>query len=232
MRNYAVSFAGRTEKENGLAVTQRPDIPAPERRYEQITIPGRDGSLYATDGEIEDIGIEVEFNFLSSPDQWFEHFRKAKKWLTGRGKLQFGDDGNFFYRVRKVTIGTAERTCWRIGKFTATFTCEGYSYLADGDQYYDVKDVLYNPYDTCCPVYRITGNGECALTVNGNTMTAYVGQNLNIDTGRMIAYRENGVLENTKVSGDYQKLRLTEGGNTIRITDGFTLRVAPNWRCL
>lgn len=232
MWGYDVSFAGKTAKENGLAVVQRPNIPAPQKRYEQITIPGRDGDLYISDGDVEDIKIPVEFNFIGQPEDWFEHFRQAKRWLTGRGKLQLGDDLDFFYKAKKVEIDTAERVCYEIGRFTATFTCDGYNYVERGTAFYDVKDVLHNPYYGCCPIYQITGEGACTLTVNGNTMKANVGQNLTIDTDLMIAYREDGTMMNTKVEGDYRKLRLQEGDNTIQVTAGFGLKVAPNWRCL
>ena len=63
-------------------------------------------------------------------------------------------------------------------------------------------------------------------------MSADVGQNLTIDTDRKIAYRADGTLSNTAVSGDYEDLFLQEGENEISITDGFNLKIIPNWRCL
>ena len=57
-------------------------------------------------------------------------------------------------------------------------------------------------------------------------------KNLTIDTGRKLAYREDGTLSNTSVTGDYDNLILIEGRNKIEITDGFELKVIPNWRRL
>ena len=62
-------------------------------------------------------------------------------------------------------------------------------------------------------------------------MTANVGQNLTIDTDRMIAYREDGTLNNTKVSGSYEDMYLQPGNNKIEFYGG-NLKVIPNWRCL
>ena len=62
-------------------------------------------------------------------------------------------------------------------------------------------------------------------------MTANVAENLTIDTDRMIAYRSDGTLSNTKVSGNYEDLYLKPGENKIEFTGG-TLAVVPNWRCL
>ena len=73
--------------------------------------------------------------------------------------------------------------------------------------------------------------GMCTLTVNGNTMTANVGQNLTIDTDRMIAYRSDGTLNNTQVTGNYEDMYLLNGENEISFSGG-ELKVIPNWRCL
>ena len=48
----------------------------------------------------------------------------------------------------------------------------------------------------------------------------------------MIAYRTDGIMNNTAVSGDYQDLYLREGSNQIEITAGFDLKVIPNWRSI
>ena len=71
----------------------------------------------------------------------------------------------------------------------------------------------------------------CTLEVNGNRMTANVGQNLTIDTDRMVAYRQDGTLQNTAVTGKYEDLYLTEGEIDIGISTGFDLKIIPNWRC-
>ena len=70
----------------------------------------------------------------------------------------------------------------------------------------------------------------CTLTENEKSMTANIGQNITINTDVMLAYREDGTLQNTSVTGDYENLYLAEGDNTISVTDGFKLTVIPNWR--
>ena len=84
----------------------------------------------------------------------------------------------------------------------------------------------------CHPIYKISGNGTCILTVNGKNMSATVGQNLTIDTDLMIAYRTDGDINNIAVTGNYEDLWLQEGENTISITSGYDLSIIPNWRTL
>lgn len=230
---YGIEYGGMTERENGLFVVRRPDIPSPQRRVETVTTPRTDGDMYIYDGAVEDVELEIEFNFIGSPNEWAERFRSARRWLLNSSStdLILGDDRLFMYKVKMVTIDTAERVCYEIGKFATTFTCEGYQYLIEGAKQHDISDVLMNEYDEAHPVYYITGEGVATLTVNGNSMTANVGQNIVIDTERKICYK-GSTLANTDVSGYYEDLYLVPGANTISITSGFTLKVQPNWRSI
>lgn len=231
---YDIIYAGHSAGEYGIFVKKRPDIPSPQRDYEEIEIPGKDGKLYKDLETVSDIEIAIGFNFKGPHDLWLERFRKAKKWLLEKGQhmLELGDDPDFFYRVKKVELSDGERTCQAIGNFTATFVCEGYHYVKDGKEKMEAEKASYNPYEVSRPIYHITGEGYCILIVNGKTMNANVGQNLTIDTERMLAYREDGTLQNTQVTGDYEDLYLQPGENTITITSGFDLKIIPNWRCL
>ena len=157
----------------------------------------------------------------------------AKQWLSERNaKLIISDDVGFFYKITYVELDDNERTSERIGNFTAIFhTLDGLQYSVDGAMEYDIEDVCWNPYIECHPTYKIAAEGMCTLKINGKTMTANVGQNLTIDTDRMIAYREDGTLNNTKVSGNYEDMYLQPGNNKIEFYGG-NLKVIPNWRCL
>lgn len=227
---YNISYKGVNCSGIGIIPVRRPSVPAPAIRVTETEIPGRDGVLVETDGCYEPITIPVEFNYLVPQDRWMDAYRKAKRWLTGTGWLVLEDDQGHMYKVLYVKITDTERTSRRLGNFTAEFTCDPYSYLVSGQREYPVDDVLYNPYMISHPVYKITGEGVCTVRVNGNAMTANVGQNITIDTERMIAYREDGTLRNTEVAGDYEELYLKEGDNTISVTDGFEVVVRPNWR--
>lgn len=227
---YSVSFKGANCLEYGLLPVRRPDIPAPELRVTETEIPGRDGVLTESDGDYAPITISIEFNFMRSPDTWASAFRAAKKWLHGSGKLELSDDQDYFYRVYYCKIDDCERTSRKIGKFTVEFYCQPYMYQKDGETEVENPISLYNFGAVSHPIYKITGEGMCTLTVNGKSMTANVGQNITIDTDAMLAYREDGTLQNTSVTGDYENLYLAEGENTISVTDEFEFVVIPNWR--
>lgn len=229
---YHITYNGENCAKYGIIPVRRPSVPAPEIRVEEIEIPGRDGVLVENYETYSPLVIPVEFNFLVSPSEWMDAFRKAKRWLSGSGSLVFGDDQEYIYKVYYCKITDTERTSRRLGNFTAEFTCDPYAYVVCGQKRHEISDVTYNPYNVSHPIYLITGEGMCTLTVNGNTMTANVGQNLTINTDLMLSYREDGTMLNTDVSGDYEGLYLKEGQNSISVTSGFDMSVIPNWRCL
>lgn len=229
---YHITYKGENCAKYGIIPVRRPSVPAPEIRVEEIEIPGRDGVLVENHKTYFPLVIPVEFNFLVSPHKWMDAFRKAKRWLSGSGPLILGDDQDYLYKVYYCKITDAERTSLRLGRFTVEFTCDPYAYVVYGQKEHEISDVKYNPYNISHPIYLITGEGMCTLMVNGNTMTANIGQNLTINTDLMLSYRKDGTVLNTNVSGEYEGLYLKEEDNDISITSGFNMMIIPNWRCL
>lgn len=229
---YTIMFNEETAEGYGVFVESRPSLPSAEENLQIHTLPGRDGDLYVRDGTVKDVEIPINFNFSSDPVYWMEKLRNVKRWLNSNGsrKLYFGDSPEWFYKVKNIVTGDCERRMKRKGSFTAVFVCEGYSYLEDGSLKTNERRI-YNEYDISHPIYYIRGEGVCTLTVNGRTMRANVGQNLTIDTDRKIAYKMDGTLTNTAVTGDYEHLYLQRGENAITISGGFTLETQTNLRC-
>lgn len=232
---FSITYNGKNSNDIGVYVIKRPNIPSPELRYEETTIAGRDGTLITTDETYNNIEIPIPLNYMTKKTEWASMHRLVKAWLLSRNGdrfLEFSDDGSFFYKVKNVTIGINERTSMRIGVITPVFLCDPFQYLKTGLNKYDISEVLINPYFKSKPVYYITGNGTCTLNINGNTIVAEVEDNLVIDCELLMAYKEDGVLKNTAITGDYEQMNLLEGKNEISISEGFHCKIRPNWRCL
>lgn len=228
--NQDVEYNGTLASSLGILVKDEISIPSPERKYQEYKIPGRDGALIDSDGTYGDINIKIAFNYAETGD-WGEKYANAKKWLYGDGSrvLKLKKTSQNFYKVKRIEVGSEQRMNIHSANFEATFVCDPYTYLESGLNKISSGNIN-NPGETAHPIYHITGDGQCTITVNGKTMTATVGQNLTIDTDLMIAYRTDGTTMNTSVSGDYEDLYLTPGSNSIGITSGFTLKLTPNWR--
>lgn len=233
MRRFDFIFNGENAWEHGVAVATRPALPSPQKRGDFVEVAGKSGSLFVTDGTYEDITISIEMNFVRAPHYVARQFREIKNWLTGSGTLIFADDTEVFYKVKTVELSDGKRR-GRIGvDMEADFTCDPFSYYSSGAFNHAVEDCLLNPYFECEPIYVIDGEGECDLTVNGNTMHFNVGQSIIINIDKSLAYRKDGEYVLQDVSGaNYEDMTLKHGMNEIEVTEGFNLSIIPNWRSL
>lgn len=229
---YKIQRNGIWNTDLGIMVRERPSIPGPGLKYEQYEIPNKDGVLFVHDDVVEDIPINVTFS-IAEKEEYQEKLRLVRKWLLSKGDniLKLSDDPYYFYKVKTTKIKSITRSGRKIGVIEVSFICEGCQYSIEGQQETTAFN-LYNDGYIAHPVYKIEGEGECTLTVNGKTVKANVGQNLTIDTDRMLAYRTDGTMQNTALTGDYEDLYLMEGENKISITSGFSLKIIPNWRYL
>lgn len=223
-----------TSLEKNIKVTKRPKLPAPQRDYREYEIKGRNGKLYRDLGTYKDIAIPIEMNYVGSEEQWNTIWRNIKRWLLKGGirRLTFSDDFTHYYLVKKIELGDNERKIKESAEFTAIVICEAFSYLISGLNEFAYTNVLYNQYEETQPIYIIEGNGMCTLTVNGTECKCNVTDNLIIDDYLEIAYRRDGTNQNTAINADYEAIRLQQGSNVITITDGFNLKIIPNWRVI
>lgn len=230
---FDVLINGTSCNSMGILCVKRPDFPAPQKRYNELEILGRDGKLYQDTGLYEDVDIPIEFNYMDQVQNWGERWREAKSFFLGAKTLKLSDDSAVFWKVKKVYLSDNQRNSNRIGRFSVNFVLDPYTYLESGNGLYTAAQITENIYELSKPDYLIEGEGVCTLTVNGNEMTANVGQNLTIDTYREVSYRtDSGANNNIAVSGDYEGLFLPTGSVEISITSGFELKIRPNWRCV
>lgn len=227
---FYTEYRGERDVNHGILTVRRPSIPAPEEIVEENEIPGRNGVLVVRNRKYRPITIPVEFNFLNKPDSWQDVYRIAKKWLKDSGKLRFSDDADHFYKCYYPVITDVERTSRRLGNFTTEFRCDPFCYMDEGEKEIPLTAELFNPGFEASPIYRITGEGNCTLTVNGYEFTANVGQEIIIDTEKQIAYKNDGTFLNTDVTGDYERIWLSEGENSLSVSSGFTVSITPRWR--
>lgn len=223
---------GHRPEEFGLYLYDLPTIGTTSEGYESTDVPGKKGSLITPSGTVPSITIQLPLAILSR--KLLADMRMIRSWLSADnnvgGILVLSETQDSFYEVQWLMRGELSRDLRRFGRFTATAICYPYEFERTGlEELETTEDKLFNPFEECLPEYRISGEGMCTLTVNGATMSANVGQNLTIDVRRMCAYRNDGSLMNTSVTGDYDELHLMPGENTVTITSGFELKVVPHW---
>ena len=231
---FDIEFKGIRTETKGVAVTRRPNIPAPEPNGIWVQVAGKDGSVFQWDGTYKNIEIPVPLNFVRARKYWMETYREIKSWITGAGPLVMGDDPGWFYKCKTAFINDTRRKAWVGGELDARFVCDPYQYQEGAQAFMSFEEAQNNPYALAKPKYRISGSGACVLSVNGKTASLTASGTIIIDTDRMVAYTEDGTITNSAfdAGSNYEKLWLEPGKNEIEILTGVNLEIAPCWRSL
>lgn len=224
---YDIEYNGVTGEHFDVFLKEYPTFSGAQKTYTTVSVAGKLGSLVGKDEGKSNLMIECVFTVIS--DKFSLKISSLKQWLCGTGNLTLSDSADRFFKVWKIEHGDIERELRNYGTFSVVFVCTPYEYLKDGQEPKTINEAYYNPYSESRPIYKIKGEGVCVIEINNNIMTANIGQNLTIDTDKMIAYKEDGVMQNTAVTGNYEDLYLKHGENQMFFTGGFLIEIIPNW---
>lgn len=230
---YFINQDGEKSSDFHIFFEEYPHITLGQEKHEKKTVPGK-GNVYYKTKTFSDTEIEMllDVNTTGYGIGRMDACAEARNFLHRCRIISFCDEPEYFYKVKYTELGKVEQYTEVAGDFDVLFICEPGVYLKSGMMEYDMESVLYNHYGECHPEYYITGEGVCELSVNGKSMTVNATQTIVINTDLMIAYRIDGTMQNAAVSGDYADLYLKHGENTISITEGFEVKIMPNWRYL
>ncbi|MFR5876320.1 MAG: distal tail protein Dit [Eubacterium sp.] len=237
----------------GVYAVERPSVPAPQKRIEQLQVSGRDGILTIDDNTFDVITIPISCNFMAeSAAQYHSTFRKIKSWILSemQTSLAFSDDLECFYKVQSISTSNVSRSSKKIGSFSIDCICEPFQYLISGQEEipfeiyeYEGSDSsnaffnskLVNEHYLAQPIYKLNGEGVFEIYVNDNHFKINVAQNCTIDTSLGIIYREDGTLINQSAQGNFEDLWLEHGESIITFICPKTSAkptIIPNWRSL
>ncbi len=216
-------------------------VPSP--RFNEQSGDGIDGT-YRTFLETYD-DVKQTFTcyfYVNAGMSWKSKLRHIKSWLFSFNdnnvhRLQFADDFEWYKRVSKIEIGDAEYIGSRTGKFKLEITCEPYDYMVEGIYEHEINQCTYNSWNMCKPIYVLYGvKGETHwFSVNGNrTSISFESDSDNtvyFDVDKGIAYNSSKKLIKS-TNHILNKMRLENGLNEIKTSEGLNMKIIPNWRCV
>lgn len=225
MKEMTIEYNGATCKEHWCFLNDYPQFSGGSKQYDSYSVPGMDGELVEREDYLSNLKIDCTFSIIS--ETFMNNVRNIRSWLSCTGKLVISDSPDVFYKVVKTEYGDISREIRKFGTLKVSFICTPFEFLKDGQN--PVSSVIFNPHDKAKPIYRITGEGLCTLTVNGYEFKANVGQEAVINSELQLSCKNDGQSINTDVTGDYEKLWLPHGENAVSVSSGFTLSVIPQW---
>lgn len=223
-----IKFAGIRSDEMNLIIEHYPSKEFPERSYEVIEVPGRDGDIVIDNGNFKNYRQTYSvFIDANDPDEatYQRVSSKIAEWLLSNPGYQRLEDSYDpeFYRMAYYSGGSNFSNFFNIyGRGSIEFTCAPRRFYKSGEDFINVTSSteLRNPSSFASdPIYLIDGS---SITVNGNTMT-FGSSGVIIDVERHTAKASNNTRV-TVLTGEYEGLKLYKDN-----TFGGNYQVAPRW---
>lgn len=228
-------FDGKRTSDFFTRAERYPSMGAPARKYEAISIPGRNGDLH--------IVQDAFSNFLQSYDLYFHDKGRSspalahdiKSWLMGPKAYTRLEDvyDPDHYRLA-VFYGPLEisNALNKYGRCTIQFNCKPQNYLKSGDHpiVMDSPGTIHNPCAYAArPIITVYGSGAGSVSVDGVTIEiTEINDSIVLDCDLMTAYSGTKSRNNDIYAPEFPVL--ASGNSTVDWSGGVThVEIIPRW---
>lgn len=177
-----LTFNGRSLSDFGVFFDLCETFTNPEKDYDIISIPGRNGSLSIYNNKFKDVTISVPC-FVR--ENFLEKYRNLMEYLnsvTGFQRLESSKEPNYFRKA--LFIGSVEPktgSFLKSGKFTLNFQCHPQRWLKQFEDWIDATSpgtytwTIENPTNMASkPLLQFRGNGTISFYDSGHTPLATI----------------------------------------------------------
>lgn len=232
MRNW-LTFGGIDSRDYGVYISGTGVFDSPEREYEVINVPGRDGDVLGVGSRLANISVTYPCFIYANFRENLRNFVSALTAVKGYADLAdtyYTGEFRKAYFGGEVSVDPVGRL--NAGQFELTFECKPQRYLASGQQIITLTAAgsVTNPtpFDSQ-PRFEITGYGT--ISVNGEDITILnVYPSIVIDSEVMDCYygTTNANEQVEMESNDFPLLN--PGANTITFDSTITqVKILPRW---
>lgn len=228
---HKLTYDGIDSLRYGIYISGSGTFNAPELDIEEITIPGRSGTLTRDNKRMKNILITYPC-FIK--DDFIKNTQKAREWLlnsTGYRRLEDTYHPEHFRMARfKGPIDFNVRALNLSGEFSLVFDCMPQKFLKSGEIDIQISEAttIVNPtLKEAAPLIRVYGTSG-SIIVNDITMNiSEIDEYVDLDCDIQDAYK-NGENRNSTVSQQYPTLH--PGANRISFEGNITqIVIRPRW---
>ena len=177
-------------KDKGVLVNNLPPISKPERVYEEIEVPGRNGKLYIDNNCYNTFQYSITCTLMPGAN-----IREISKWLNGVGKLILSTELDKEYEVIIKDQIDYEQTYRICNQFEVNFEVQP---IARGVTEKEInlseesKVIIKESTYQIKPYLKVIGSGDITLTINNNSLNIkQLADYIEIDCELEEAYKEN-----------------------------------------
>lgn len=231
-----VIFNGVSSKEYGIQVEHPPGYEFPEKDYETVHVPGRNGDVYIDKGSYKNVSRSYEIA-VGSMEKDFPTMANyiTEMMYSGSGYSRLEDTYEpEYYRMavykKKASI---ENILEHAGRVTIEFDCKPQRFLKTGDQTitFSQNGILRNPTNfSSTPIIKVNCVGDGKLRIGKYYVKlSSIPYNVTINSEVQDVYRGATNCNNLiKLENGFPKL--DPGENEISFSGGITsVEVIPKW---
>lgn len=228
-------FNGIPSTDVHLEVETYPSYKYPEKNYEIVHVPGRNGDVFIDQNSYSNGERSYTVSFGSEYNRFTDMMTKVSNWLHSSGKYSRLEDSyepDYFQLAMYREGCEFENILNHAGRATITFDCMPQRFLKVGEcsLTYTKGGLIYNPTNyQSLPYIKVYGSGTVTLRIGDLTITfKSINTYVEIDSEHQDVYK--GTLNcNANVSmEDFPKL--SPGQTNISFTGGITkIELVPRW---
>lgn len=242
-----IIFNGRSSKDLGIEVWCPPNYQVPQRDYDVIHIPGRDGDLLIDKKSYKNTSRSYTVSFGEEGKKNFTALANVlAEWLnsaSGYARLEDSYEPEY-YRLASYQKAVDITNAYQIaGSAAIEFNCKPQRFLKSGDRIINfvkrsdssennLGECLSNPTQhASSPIIKIYGNGSGEVRMGNNIITILsLNEYLVIDSDLMEVYKDD-LNCNSKIKFSLNSFpKLHPGINNISFSGEITrLEVIPKW---
>ena len=235
-----IIFNGIPSTNYGIHVETPPGYATPERDYEVVHIPGRNGDLVIDNGSYKNVTRKYSISVGEIDGNFTTLAAGVSEWLhsaSGYARLEDSYESDYFRLAYYVADAEMENLFHQAGKMSIEFNCKPARFLKAGERAvsFTTAGSLRNPtFQKSFPKLTVVVSGSGTLTVRDQTITISgltTSTRMVIDSELQDVYEEGSLTNlNSKVSFSDGFPLLSPGVNTITFTGSITsVEVIPRW---
>lgn len=223
MRDYFY-FAGKSILDFGAYITDAGVYERPDRNYEKVSVPGRNGDLLIENDNYPNVRHTYPVIIMENFDENYDALMSFLLTQKGYQRLSDSFHPDEYYMATFVGVENLTHTIApKSGKFNLVFDRKPQRFLKSGDQKNAFKNsgIIKNPtLNDTRPLIRVYTTGTYAVGDNSFTITDMRGHSyIDIDCDMQEAYSGDDNCNDLITLTDGKFPKLASGNNEINVDD-------------
>lgn len=231
-----IIFNDISSRDYDIQVEKLPDYETPEKDYDIIHVPGRNGDVIIDKGSYKNTLRRYQLSVGSLTKDFVSMANAISEWLhsaSGYARLEDSYEPEYYRMAIYKDSGLIENLLGSAGRTSIAFNCKPQRFLKSGDEstVFSEAGTIFNPTGfKSSPTIIINGNGAGVLRIGIYTVSvSSIDTSVTINSDIQDAY--NGMENrNSTITLNNGFPKLVPGENNISFSGGITsVEVIPKW---